>query len=60
MKNLYFFIQISLSFVTYGPINNIPALLQIMAWRQSGAKPLSEPMLTQFTDTYMQHLGDMS
>ena len=23
-------------------------------------KPLPEPMLTQFTDTYMQHLGEMS
>ena len=28
-----------------GPINNIPALLQIMAWRRPGHKPLSEPMM---------------
>ena len=28
-----------------GPINNIPALVQIMAWCRSGNKPLSEPML---------------
>ena len=28
-----------------GPINNIPALVQIMAWRRSGDKPLSEPMV---------------
>ena len=47
-------IQISLKFVPKHPINNIPALVQIMAWRQSGDKPLSEPMLTQFTDAYMQ------
>ena len=28
-----------------GPINNIPALVQIMAWRQLGDKPLSEAMM---------------
>ena len=38
-------IQISLKFVPEGPINNTPALVQIMAWRQAGNKPLSEPML---------------
>ena len=31
-----------------------------MAWRQIGDKPLYEPMLTQFTDAYMQHKGEMS
>ena len=31
------------------------ALICIMAWGQIGDKPLSEPMLTQFTDAYMQH-----
>ena len=38
-------IKISLKFVPKGPINKIPALVQIMAWCQSGAKPLSEPMM---------------
>ena len=28
-----------------------------MAWRRPGDKPLSEPMLTQFTDAYMRHKG---
>ena len=28
-----------------GPMNNIPALVQIMAWRRPGDKPLSEPMM---------------
>ena len=42
-------------FVPEGIINNIPALVQIMAWCLPGDKPLSEPMLTQFTDAYMQH-----
>ena len=38
-------IEISLKFVPKGPINNIPALVQIMAWRRPGDKPLSEPMV---------------
>ena len=38
-----------------GPINNILALIQIMAWSQLGDKPLPEPMMTQFTDAYMRH-----
>ena len=38
-------IKISLKFVPKGPINNIPALVQIMAWRRPGDKPLSEPMM---------------
>ena len=37
--------KISLKFVPKGPINNNPALVQIMAWRWSGDKPLSEPMM---------------
>ena len=32
-------------FVHKGPINNIPALVQIMAWCRSANKPLSEPMV---------------
>ena len=32
----------SLKFVLNDPINNIPALAEIMAWRQPGEKPLSE------------------
>ena len=38
-------IKISLKFVPMGPINNIPALVQIMAWRRPGDKPLFEPMM---------------
>ena len=40
-------IKISLKFVPKGPIGNISALVEIMAWRGRGDKPLSEPMLTQ-------------
>ena len=45
MKMLRISIKISLKFVPKGPINNIPALVQMMAWRRSGDKPLSEPMM---------------
>ena len=44
-ENFRISIKISLKFVPKGPINNIPALVQIMAWRRSGGKPLSEPMM---------------
>ena len=44
-ENVWTAIEISLKFVPKGPINNIPALVQIMAWRRSGDKPLSEPMM---------------
>ena len=42
-ENLKISAKISLKFVRKGPINNIPALVQIMAWRRPGDKPLSEP-----------------
>ena len=48
-------IQISLKFIYKGPIDNNPVSVQIMAWRRPGDKPLSEPMLTKFTDAYMWH-----
>ena len=43
-ENVAILIKISLKFVPKGPINYIPALVQIMAWRRPGKKPLSEPM----------------
>ena len=44
-ENVWILINISLKFVPKGPINNIPTLVQIMAWCRSGDKPLSESML---------------
>ena len=44
-ENVWISLNISLKFVPKGPINNIPALVQIMAWRRPGVKPLSEPMM---------------
>ena len=44
-ENVWILIKISLKFVPKGPINNIPALVQKMAWRRPGDKPLSEAMM---------------
>ena len=47
-ENVWILIKISLKFVPKDPINNITALVQIMAWRRPGDKPLSEPMMINF------------
>ena len=44
-ENVRISIKISLKFVPKGPINSNPSSVQIMAWRRSGDKPLSEPMM---------------
>ena len=44
-ENVSISIKISLNSVAKGPINNIPTLVQIMACRRPGDKPLSEPMM---------------
>ena len=44
-EEVWIWIKIWLKIVPKGAINNIPALVQIMAWRQPGNKPLSEPMV---------------
>ena len=59
-ENVQISIKISLKLVPKGPMNNIPALVQIMAWCQSGNKPLSEPMMVCVTDAYMRHSASMS
>ena len=46
-ENVWISINISLRFVPRGPINNIPILVQVMAWRRPGDKPLSEPMMVR-------------
>ena len=38
-------LRFSLTFVPKFRINNIPSLVQIMAWCRPGDKPLSEPMM---------------
>ena len=44
-ENVLISIDISLKFVPMGPINNILAMVPIMAWRQPGEKPLYEPIM---------------
>ena len=57
-ENIFIFIRISLKFVLR--VQLTISLAQVMAWHQSGDKPLPEPKLTQFIDAYMRHKGEMS
>ena len=43
-ENVWISIKISLKFVPRGLINNIPTLVEIMAWRRPGDKPFSKSM----------------
>ena len=51
-ENVWILLKIPQKFVPRGPINIIPALVQIMAWRRPGDKPLSQPMLV-FVPTHI-------
>ena len=51
MKMYEFRLKISLKFVPQDQINNIPAMVQILAWRRS---------VSQITDAYMHHSASMS
>ena len=44
-ENVWISLKISLKFVPEVQINNIPTLVEIMAWHHPGDKPLSEPMI---------------
>ena len=46
-ENVSISVEISLKFVPKGPVNNIPTLVQIMAWRRPGNRPLSEPTIVR-------------
>ena len=52
-EKFYVLIKISVKFVPTCPIYNNTAFSHIMAWRRIGDKPLSELMLTRFTDAYI-------
>ena len=45
-ENISVSIKVSLKFVPKGPVKNIPTMVQIMACRRTGDKPLSEAMMT--------------
>ena len=51
-KTVWIPIKISLKFVPTGAINNIPALVQLTAWRRSGDKPSSEPVMVSYRRIY--------
>ena len=46
-ENVRISINISLKFVPRGPFNNVPTLVQVMAWRRPGDKALSETMMVR-------------
>ena len=50
--NCCILIKSSLKYVRKGPIDNNQALVRIMAWRRSGDKPLSEPMMISLRHIY--------
>ena len=48
-ENVWIPITIWLEFVPKGPIHNISSLVQIMAWRHPGDKPLSESIMVSLS-----------
>ena len=46
-ENVGISIKFTLKFVSKDPVNNIPTLVQVMAWRRPGDKPLAEPMVVR-------------
>ena len=59
-ENIWILNKISLKYVPLCLIDNMAALVQIMAWRRSGDKPLSEAILVCSTDAYVRLLVSMS
>ena len=59
-ENVLISIKISQNVIPKGLFNHIPALVQIMAWRQSGDKPLSESMMAYVANASMCHSASMS
>ena len=51
-ENYCILMKISLKYVRNGPIDNYPTLVQIIAWRRPGEKPLSQPMM----DSLLMHI----
>ena len=60
MKNAAFFIEMPWKFVPNNPTDNNPVMNQIMAWCQTGDKPLTEPMVPWLTDAVICHSASMS
>ena len=58
LKNIS--IQIWLIFVPNGPNDNRPVLVQVKAWRRTGATPLHVLTIAQLTNAYLRHFATMS
>ena len=52
-ENVWIAINISLKYVPAGPSNNIPSLVQLMAWCRPRDKPLSEAIM----DSLLTHMS---
>ena len=50
----------SSEYVLLGLINDIIALIQVMAWRRTGEKPFCESMVVCFADAYMRRSASVS
>ena len=59
-EKFYNLINILLKFVRKCLVDNKSALVEFMAWRRTGYKPLSEPMPTQPIIANMRLKGEMS
>ena len=59
-EDIWILINVSLKFVPKGQINNIPALVQLMAWHCLDTKPLSVTIVAYFTDAYMCRSASVS
>ena len=54
-ENLCILVQIRLTFVLKGLIDNELALIQVMAWYQTGNRPFTEPLLIKIHDAIWRH-----
>ena len=59
-ENVLISLSTSLNCVPGGPIGCKISVVQVMAWHQTGAKPLPEPMMTLHIDAYMCLPASMS
>ena len=49
LNEKYFLLPITLNFVTTETTDNKSSLVQVMAWRRTGDKPLPEPVMTKIS-----------
>ena len=58
--NVKISVKFSLNLVPKGPINNIPSLVHIMAWRRPGDKPLSKWMMVSLLTHICLSLNELN